>query len=140
MEQTIRVNVDSADLDIALKKAGRLKELLGETEQLLRDISIGDAKINREEKTEMFLVPGDFLKLWNGILLEVVFADSEKAVCLRVKKCSGIGMTHTGVYIVISNRPSDYSDAVDFEKVPSVEVTGRYHWEPLSRKTMFFIN
>lgn len=48
MEQTIRVNVDSADLDMVLEKAGRLKELLGEAEQLLRDISIGDARINRE--------------------------------------------------------------------------------------------
>lgn len=140
MEQTIRVNVDSADLDMVLEKAGRLKELLGEAEQLLRDISIGDARINREEKAEMFLMPGDFLKLWNGILLEVVFADSEKAVCLRMKKCNGIGMTHTGVYTVISNRADDYSDAVEFEKVPSVKVTGRYHWEPLSRKTMFFTN
>ena len=139
VERIIRVDVDSADLDTALEKAGRLKELLGETEQLLKDISIGDAKINREEKAEMFLTPGDFLKLWNGNLLEVVFADSEKAVCLRLKKCSGIGMTHTGAYIVVSNKPNYYVDELDFERVPSVDVMGRYHWEPLDRKSLFFM-
>lgn len=139
MEQIIKVNIDSADLDLTLEKASRLKDLLGEAEQSLRNISTGDSKTSREEKEGMFLKPGDFLKLWNGIWLEVIYADSEKAVCLRVKTCIGIGMTHTGSYAVVSNKPGDYVGAVDFERVPGVNVTGRYHWEPLSRKSLFFM-
>ena len=80
---------------------------------------------------ELYFRKGEFLKLRNGIALEVVYADDEKAICLKIQKSEFIGWLYTGKSIVISNHSSDYSEPYGFEKIPSVGPIGRFHWEPL---------
>lgn len=85
----------------------------------------------------MFFKKGEFLKLENGTVLEVVFADDEKAICLKIQKSKIIGWLYTGKSIVISNNSSDYTEPLGFEMIPSIGTIGKYRWEPLKPTITF---
>lgn len=80
---------------------------------------------------------GQFLKAPNGIILEVVYANEEKAICLKIKHCHEIGWLYTGESIVVSNALCDYEAVIELERIPAVEVDGKYQWEPLKATLNF---
>lgn len=127
--------IDTRCLDEILEKADRLDDFWRVINQSLASVSANPPDITQEH--EMLFIPGEVLRLKNKTLLEVIFADKEMAVCLKVKKCSGIGWTRTGKCFIISNRRSDYREPMDFEQIPSVSITGKYHCEPLTPKLVF---
>lgn len=79
----------------------------------------------------MYFRKGEFLKLGNGIVLEVVFADDEKAVCLTLFNFLNIGWTYTGECTAISNNAEEYQDMFGITKVSSIPIKGHTHWKPL---------
>ena len=74
---------------------------------------------------------GQFLKAPDGTVLEVVYADKEKAVCLKMKKYIEGGYIYQGNSIVVSNVLSDYVKAFELERIPTVKLSGSHRWEPL---------
>lgn len=80
---------------------------------------------------------GQFLKAPNGIALEVVYADEEKAVCLKIKHCHEIGWLYMGESIAVSNALCDYEAVTELKRIPTIEVNGKYQWEPLKATLIF---
>lgn len=79
----------------------------------------------------MFFKKGEFLKLEDGTVLEVVHSDEEKAVCLKLCNFRDIGWTYTSESIAFSNNAEEYTDMLGITKISSVPVKGRTHWKPL---------
>ena len=82
----------------------------------------------------MLINKGQFFKLPNGEILETVYADDEKAVCLLIVKSYHVGWTYTGRSVVISNTDSDYPNRKlpgEVNLIPAVEISGRCLWKPL---------
>lgn len=84
----------------------------------------------------MVFEKGDFIKLLDGNILEVVYADEVKAVCLKLIRDDGSigngGWFYAGNSAVISNNMRDYKGKTEeWEKVPRIQIVGCPHWKPL---------
>lgn len=137
MEQIIKIEVDSTDLDEALDKANRLIVCLKEVEQIAAPVIEKNVDDTGKLTDRMLFRSGEIIRVDNKTLFEIAFADTEKAVCLKLKWCDGIGWTQTGKHILVSNKPSDYERSPGFEPVPSISVVGKYHWEPIKTEAVF---
>lgn len=91
----------------------------------------------------MIFEKGDFIYLDEGTVLEVVYADEEKAVCLnlernRMRSVCGIyseitesGCSYTGESTVISNEEEDYKDSLWIKKGNKPNIEGMFRWPPI---------
>ncbi len=82
----------------------------------------------------MIIKAGQFLKLSANEILEVIYADDEKAVCLMLNKSHCVGWTYTGQCVALSNRTADYPGrrlSKEIKVVPGVELSGKCKWPPL---------
>lgn len=91
----------------------------------------------------MVFEKGDFIYLDEGPVLEVVYADEEKAVCLnlernRMRIVCGIyseitenGCSYTGESTVISNEEEDYKDSLWIKKGNKPNIEGMFRWPPI---------
>lgn len=79
----------------------------------------------------MLFEKGKFIYLKEGPILEVVYADEEKAVCLKMRG-NGDKAAYTGISEVISNKREDYKDSswIRMGSQPK-EIVGRYRWSPI---------
>ncbi len=80
---------------------------------------------------------GDFIMLKGGDPLEVVYADDEKAVCLRLYTDHAGGWSRTGETVAISNRAEDYQDAPWLQTTRELKITGRCRWKIIKAKMSF---
>lgn len=70
----------------------------------------------------MFFKKGEFLKLEDGTVLEVVYSDEEKAVCLKLCNFRDIGWTYTSESIAFSNNAEEYTDMIGITKISNVSM------------------
>ena len=79
----------------------------------------------------MLFEKGKFIYLKEGPILEVVYADEEKAVCLKMRGNENEA-SYTGISEVISNKSEDYKDLswIRMGSRPK-EIVGRYRWSPI---------
>ncbi len=82
---------------------------------------------------------GDFIMLKGGDPLEVVYADDEKAVCLRLFTDHAGGWIHTGQALAISNDSEHYTDADWLTKAQDLKITGRCQWRPITATMRYSI-
>lgn len=76
---------------------------------------------------------GDFLKLQNGIILEVLYADEEKMCCMKLHK-----HCETENCVMLSNKDKDYPKKIlGVEKISNYIKEGCYNWKPLKPKITF---
>lgn len=75
---------------------------------------------------------GEFILLGNQVLLEVVYADAEKAVCMKLQKNDLHEWEYTGKSTVISNEAGKYKNTLlGWEKVPEPTIDRKFRWHPL---------
>lgn len=77
----------------------------------------------------MFCKKGDFLYLEEGPILEVVYADEEKAVCLVITKNGGEWGYNRAC--VISNDSKEYKDKSWISKIDKPNITRKIKWAPI---------
>lgn len=80
---------------------------------------------------QMLFEKGKFIYLKEGPILEVVYADEEKAVCIKMRG-NEEKAAYDGISKVISNRSEDYKDLswIRIGNRPK-EIVGRYRWSPI---------
>ena len=80
---------------------------------------------------QMLFEKGKFIYLREGPILEVVYADEEKAVCLKMRGNEDEA-AYTGISEVISNKREDYKGLswIRIGNRPK-EIVGRYRWSPI---------
>lgn len=86
----------------------------------------------------MFCEKGDFLHLEDGPILEVVYADEEKAVCLTIEKRErkwGYGRA-----CVISNNSEKYEGKKWVTKGEKPSITRKTIWAPLREAHTYWFN
>lgn len=82
----------------------------------------------------MVINKGELLQLSPREILEVVYADDEKAVCLLIVNSPRVGWTYAGRSVVLSNKDSDYPSRKlpkEVKHVSEIEISGRCLWKPL---------
>lgn len=87
----------------------------------------------------MIFKKGNFIYLKDGQILEIVYADDEKAVCLKIQR-SGGKCFYTGKALVLSNDDSFHKDDEIFEFGPAPDINGNMKWEPLKMLKSYNIN
>lgn len=76
---------------------------------------------------------GDFLKLQNGIVLEILYADEEKMCCMKLHK-----HCETENCVMLSNKDEDYpKEILGVEKISNYIKEGHYNWKSLNPKITF---
>ncbi|MGN0181451.1 MAG: hypothetical protein ACI4DP_03425 [Candidatus Ornithomonoglobus sp.] len=74
----------------------------------------------------------DFIRLDNGIILHVIYADKEKIVCLKILKNPA---TECYYYAesskIISNKETNYKVEGGFEVIAPISINECTLWEPL---------
>lgn len=86
----------------------------------------------------MFCSKGDFLHLEDGPVLEVVYADEEKAVCLMIVKKEK-GWEYSGS-CVISNASEDYRGKRWFCKGEKPDIKVKTIWAPIRGTHSYIFN
>lgn len=103
----------------------------------------GEQESSVREVGKMVFEKGDFIYLDEGPVLEVVYADEEKAVCLILERnkiravCEiyseivETGCFYTGQSTVISNKEEDYKDSSWMKKGNKPNIEGMFRWSPI---------
>lgn len=71
--------------------------------------------------------------------LEVVYADEEKAICLRLISDKQGGWSYTESCIAISNKDKHYENQDWLKKASNLKITGSYRWKPIEVKYSYNI-
>lgn len=73
---------------------------------------------------------GDYIDVGHNGILEVICADKEKAVCLKIQRNYNGNGFYTGKAVVISNDEEKYKNK-NWKMDTQVKIEGKYRWAPL---------
>lgn len=86
----------------------------------------------------MFFRKGEFFVLEEGPAYEIIYADDEKAVCLKLQRNNQGDYWYTGTALAVSNEQIAYENTPWLKKVSYLNIVDKYMWEPI--KIIFMYN
>lgn len=92
------------------------------------------------EVNPMFFEKGEFFILEEGPAYEVIYADNEKAVCLKLQRNHQGDYWYTGTALAVSNKQMDYENTPWLKKVPYLSIVDKFMWEPIKISFTYNIN
>ncbi|MEG2254367.1 MAG: hypothetical protein RSC33_03465, partial [Vagococcus sp.] len=79
----------------------------------------------------MFFKTGDFVKLKNERVFEVVYADKKKAVGIYLHGGEKRGYFYTEHVFVMANESKHYKNESWIKKIPKIKNIAELSWEPI---------